>query len=235
MKNFTGELNKINFEIVVVGTSLGGLNALSVLLADLPATFPLPIVIVQHRHKNSNNMLLDYLRRQSSLRVTEAEDKEPILPGIVYLAPADYHLLIESPDDGEFSVQENYLITLANDSREAIHNRLSKIQNRGSPTFALSTEAPISYARPSIDALFESAADTFGEKTIGIILTGASGDGSQGLAKIKAEGGLTFVQEPDSAECRVMPAAAIATVEVDWILPLSKIAPCLVNLLTIKD
>ena len=144
-------------------------------------------------------------------------------------------MLIESPDGGEFSAQENYLITLANQPREHIHNPLSKIQNRGSPTFALSTEAPISYARPSIDALFESAADTFGEKTIGIILTGASGDGSQGLAKIKAEGGLTFVQEPDSAECRVMPAAAIATVEVDWILPLSKIAPCLVNLLTIKD
>ena len=77
MKNFTGELNKSDFEIVVVGTSLGGLNALSVLLADLPATFPLPIVIVQHRHKNSNNMLLDYLQRQSSLRVREAEDKEP--------------------------------------------------------------------------------------------------------------------------------------------------------------
>jgi two-component system chemotaxis response regulator CheB len=83
--------------------------------------------------------------------------------------------------------------------------------------------------------LFESAADAFGEKAIGIILTGANSDGSQGLAKIKAEGGLTFVEEPASALCRTMPASAIANVEVDWILPLSKIAPCLVKLLRIKN
>ena len=88
--------------------------------------------------------------------------------------------------------------------------------------------------RPSIDVLFESAADAFGKKVIGIILTGANSDGTEGLAKIKAEGGLTFVEEPASALCRTMPASAIANVEVDWILPLSNIAPCLVNLLTIK-
>jgi two-component system, chemotaxis family, protein-glutamate methylesterase/glutaminase len=89
---------------------------------------------------------------------------------------------------------------------------------------------PVCHARPSIDVLFESAADAFGEKAIGIILTGASADGTKGIAKIKSKGGLTLVQEPDSAECRIMPAAAIAAVAVDWILPLSKVAPCLVNL-----
>ncbi|HLO51190.1 MAG TPA: chemotaxis protein CheB [Kamptonema sp.] len=230
MKNSTGELNKINFEIVAIGTSLGGLNALTTLLADLPENFPLPIVIVQHRHKDSNNKLSYYLQQQSSLPVIEAEDKETIAPGRVYLAPADYHLLIESPCYSEFSVDESYFTGGA-----APVLTKAEIQNRGAPTFALSTEAPVSYARPSIDVLFESAADTFGEKVIGIILTGASADGSKGLAKIKAEGGLTFVQEPDSAQCRIMPASAIATVEVDWILPLSKIAPCLVKLLTIKD
>jgi len=233
--NSTGELNNKKFEIVVVGTSLGGLQALTVLLADLPQSFPLPVVIVQHRHKSSQNRLSDFLQQQSSLQITEAQDKEEIAPGRVYLAPADYHLLVESPWEGEFSLSDNYFTGWGSAAWEPIDNSKSPILNRVSPTFALSTEAPVCHARPSIDVLFESAADAFGEKVIGIILTGASSDGSQGLAKIKAEGGLTFVEEPASALCRTMPASAIANVEVDWILPLSKIAPCLVNLLTIKD
>ncbi|MEG4317553.1 MULTISPECIES: chemotaxis protein CheB [unclassified Microcoleus] len=233
-RNSTEELNKKDFEIVVVGTSLGGLEALTVLLADLPPSFPLPVVVVQHRHKSSGHSLTDFLQQQSSLPITEAQDKEPIAPGRVYLAPADYHLLIESPWEGNFSVDENYFTGWGSATGELIDNSKSPIRNRLYPTFALSTEAPVCHARPSIDVLFESAADAFGEKVIGIILTGASSDGSAGLAKIQSKGGLTFVEEPDSALCRTMPASAIANVEVDWILPLSKIAPCLVNLLTIK-
>ncbi len=232
---YTEKLNNKNFEIVVVGTSLGGLEALMVLLADLPQSFPLPVAIVQHRHKSSQDRLTDVLQQQSSLQITEAEDKEPIAPGRVYLAPADYHLLVESPCQREFSVDENYSTGSRSDAGEPIDNSQSPIRNRVSATFALSTEAPVCHARPSIDVLFESAADAFGEKVIGIILTGASSDGSQGLAKIKAEGGLTFVEEPATALCRTMPASAIANVEVDWILPLSKIAPFLVNLLKIKN
>ncbi|MEG4230647.1 chemotaxis protein CheB [Microcoleus sp. Pol11C3] len=231
----TAELNKKNFEIVVIGTSLGGLQALTVLLANLPKSFPLPVVIVQHRHKSSQDRLSDFLQQQSSLPITDAEDKEPIAPGRVYLAPADYHLLIESPREWEQSLSDNDFTKWGRIPVEPIYNSKSPIVCRASPTFALSTEAPVCYARPSIDVLFESAADAFGEKVIGIILTGANSDGTEGLAKIKAEGGLTFVEEPASALCRTMPASAIANVEVDWILPLSKIAPCLVNLLRIKD
>lgn len=233
--NYTAELNKKKFEIVVVGTSLGGLQALTVLLANLPQSFPLPVVIVQHRHKSSQDRLSDFLQQQSALQITEAEDKEPIAPGRVYLAPADYHLLIESPREWQQNVSENDFTSWERVALEPMHNSKSPIVCRGTPTFALSTEGPVCYARPSIDVLFESAADAFGEKVIGIILTGANSDGSEGLAKIKAEGGLTFVEEPASALCRTMPASAIANVEVDWILPLSKIAPCLVNLLRIKD
>lgn len=232
--NSTAKLNKKNFEIVVVGTSLGGLDALSVLLADLPSSFPLPVVIVQHRHKHSQNRLSDFLQQQSSLPITEAEDKEPIAPGRVYLAPADYHLLIEPPCQWYKSVPENYFTESQRATFEPIYNLKLPIVCRGNFSFALSTEAPVCYARPSIDVLFESAADAFGEKAIGIILTGANSDGTQGLGKIKAEGGLTLVQEPATSQCGIMPSAAIANVEVDWILPLSQIAPCLVNLLTIK-
>jgi len=182
------------FEIVVVGTSTGGLKALQILLAGLPEEFPLPVAIVQHRGKDSESGLCDFLRQSSILPVTEPEDKEPVLPGRVYLAPRDYHLLIE---------------------------------NR---SFALSTDWPVSYARPSIDVLFESAADEYEERAVGVILTGANQDGSRGLGKIKARGGVTLVQDPAFAACPEMPQAAIAQTEVDWILPLEEIAPRLEEL-----
>lgn len=182
------------YEIVVVGTSLGGLNALQVLLGGLPKNFRLPVAIVQHRHKQTDETLSAFLQRHCALPVTEAEDKEAILPGRVYLAPADYHLLVEAG------------------------------------RFALSTEAPVCYARPSINVLFESAADAYGCRAIGVILTGASNDGTQGLLRIKAHRGLAVVQEPTTAECSLMPKSAIAAVAVDWILPLSEITPLIINL-----
>jgi two-component system chemotaxis response regulator CheB len=83
------------YKIVVVGTSLGGLNALQVLLPSLPKSFPLPVAIVQHRHKDSKDSLSDFLQGYCPLPLTEAEDKEAIIPGRVYLAPPDYHLLVE--------------------------------------------------------------------------------------------------------------------------------------------
>jgi two-component system chemotaxis response regulator CheB len=182
------------YEIIVIGVSLGGLRALAVLLASLPSAFPLPIVVAQHRHADSDQSLTAFLQQYSALAIHEVEDKQEILPGCVYLAPPDYHLLVEAG------------------------------------SFALSTEAPVIHARPSIDVLFESAADSYGQRVIGVILTGASDDGARGLAKIKRGGGLTLVQEPASAESAVMPAAAIAASEVDQILPLEQITPFLVNL-----
>jgi two-component system, chemotaxis family, protein-glutamate methylesterase/glutaminase len=90
--------------------------------------------------------------------------------------------------------------------------------------------APAIAARPSIDVLFESAADVYAERVIGVILTGASEDGARGLARIKRGGGLAIVQSPDTAECGVMPQAALKAVQADWILPLSEIAPRLIDL-----
>ena len=179
------------FEMVVVGTSYGGLSALQILLPNLAADFPLPLVVVQHRGKDADDGLCEFLRKQSALPLSEPNDKEAILPGRVYLAPRDYHLLIE---------QES---------------------------FALSTEAPVSYARPSINVLFESAADVYQDRIIGVILTGANQDGARGLAKIKSYGGLAIVEDPESAASAAMPAAAIAAAHVDAILPITAIAPFL--------
>src|SRR5205085_11252260 len=93
----------------------------------------------------------------------------------------------------------------------------------GRGSFALSLEAKVCYARPAIDVLFESAAAAYGAGTIGIIMTGASRDGAQGLAAIKARGGLTVVQSPEGAEAATMPEAAIASTEVDRVLSLAEI------------
>jgi two-component system chemotaxis response regulator CheB len=175
------------FEIVVVGSSTGGLKALQTLLSRLPQDFPLPIVIVQHRGKDFESGLCEFLSKRSNVPITEPEDKEPVQPNRVYLAPRDYHLLI------------------ANQS------------------FALSTDPPVGFARPSVDVLFESVADEYQDRAIGVILTGANRDGAHGLAAIKSRSGVTMVEDPDSAACREMPDAAIAQTRPDWILPLEEI------------
>ncbi len=179
------------FEIVVVGTSIGGLNALQTLLSGLPDGFPVPVVIAQHRGKTSEIGLCDFLGRSSRIPISEPEDKEDILPGRAYLAPRDYHVLVENG------------------------------------SFALSTDPPVSFARPSIDMLFESAAYEYRERAIGVVLTGANRDGARGLTAIKLRGGVALVEDPASAACREMPDAAIAATEVDRILPLQDIASCL--------
>jgi two-component system chemotaxis response regulator CheB len=186
------------------------------MLSELPPDFPVPVAIVQHRHRNSDDTLRDFLQRQSALSVVEVEDKDLIAPGRVYLAPANYHLLVEAQNATYEATVTPKEIEMPGE-REFSH-------------FALSTDTPVCHARPSIDVLFESAADTYADRTIGVILTGASQDGTRGLGKIKACGGLSIAQEPKTAESPTMPSAAIASGAIDWILPLSEIAPFLVHL-----
>ena len=175
-------------QIVVIGTSSGGLEAMQVLLPGLGDRFPCPLVVAQHRGKETGSGLLDFMQKSCRMPIEEPEDKSPIEPGRVYLAPGDYHLLVEKGH------------------------------------FALSTDAPVWYARPSINVLFESAADAYAETTIGVILSGANGDGALGLAAIKARGGTTIVEEPSTAAYRVMPDAALSASVVDRVLPLVEIA-----------
>ena len=174
--------------IVVIGCSLGGYTALKTILGALPRDYPLPVAIVQHRGVDHVELLAPALQELTGLPVREAEDKEPIIPGCVYVAPADYHLLV---DVGRF---------------------------------ALSTDAKVLSARPSIDVLFESAADAYLDRVIAVVLTGASKDGTVGAQRVKQKGGIVVAQDPGSAECRVMPQSVVQSVAVDRILPLEAIA-----------
>jgi len=99
-------------------------------------------------------------------------------------------------------------------------------------TFSLSADARVNYSCPSIDVLFESASDVFEERLIGIVLTGANADGSQGLKTIKDRGGLTIVQNPDTAESPYMPKAALSVTHADHIVDLNDIAPLLIQIPT---
>jgi two-component system, chemotaxis family, protein-glutamate methylesterase/glutaminase len=174
--------------LVVVGTSLGGFAALKILLAGLPPRFSFPVLIVQHRGKWGGEKMAELLALESTLPVSEPEDKEPLVTGRVYLAPADYHLLVE----------KGWL--------------------------ALSTEGPVSHARPSVDVLFESAADAYGRGVVGVVLTGLNQDGASGCARIKRRGGVVLVQDPKTAESDQMPSAAIAAAPVDRISSLNELS-----------
>lgn len=176
------------YEAIVIGTSAGGLGALTLLLEQLPADYPLPLIVVQHRSKDERALLEEVLQPKCTIRIRQAEEKEIILPGNVYFAPADYHLLIEKDR-----------------------------------TFSLNCEPPVHYSRPSIDVLFESAADAYGPQLVGILLTGANKDGAAGIEMIRKQGGLTIAQDPETALYPYMPKAAIDTGKVQKILSLENI------------
>ena len=186
------------YELIVIGCSMGGMEALRTIFAALPKHFPVPIAVVQHRYRTSDEGLPAFLRRHTALQVVDTTDKEWIEPGTVYLAPANYHLLVQREQDrGELS---------------------------------LSVDEAVAHSRPSIDVLFESAADAYGSAVIGVVLTGANADGARGAKRIKNRGGFVLVQDPATAESPAMPQAAIDATRVDRILPLDRIGPFLVEL-----
>jgi len=185
----------MHYEAIVIGTSSGGMNALKFLFSALPIEFGIPIIIVQHISPRSENQWIKLLNNNSKLYLKEADEKEKIEHGKVYIAPPNYHLMIE--------------------------------QNK---TFSLTIDERVNYSRPSIDVLFESAAEAYKNKLIGVILTGSNSDGTKGIKRIKEYGGLTIAQDPETAESSYMPASAIAAIQPDYILSLENISGLLIKL-----
>lgn len=177
--------------LVVVGASWGGLAAVGSLLEGIPADAGFALAIAQHRRADSFGGLVPALQARCALPFEEAYDKQEIEAGRAYLAPADYHLLVEPG------------------------------------SFALSTEDRVKFSRPSIDVLFETAADAYGSAATGVILTGAGDDGAAGLARIKERGGTAIVQDPATAERPDLPAAALTLVQPDAVVPVEEIAALL--------
>lgn len=162
------------FKVVVVGGSAGSLEVILNMIRAIPARPNAVFIFIIHRKNDKDSNLESLFSYKTELPVREVEDKDPILPNHMYIAPPDYHLLIETEDN--FSL----------DSSEKIH-----------------------FSRPSIDVTFESVAEAFGPRVVGILLSGANADGAQGLLRIKQRGGLAIVQDPEDSEIGFMPQQAI--------------------------
>jgi two-component system, chemotaxis family, protein-glutamate methylesterase/glutaminase len=183
------------FDLIVMGASWGGMRALAMVLEALPEEFELPVLVAQHRPQAGGDEMLErVLSRSSKLSIVPAHDKEPLRPGTVFVAPPDYHLIVELGH------------------------------------LALSTDDAVQFARPSIDVLFESAADAYGARVVGVLLTGVNEDGAAGLARIAAAGGYTIAQNPETAERPEMPAAAVKRGAARKVLDLDRIGPFLAEL-----
>jgi two-component system chemotaxis response regulator CheB len=182
-------------EAVCIGTSAGGIEALSTVLPALPATLRVPVFIVIHLPRDRPSLFVDIFGPKCKVPVREAEDKEPVKPGTIYVAPPDYHLMLD----------------------------------RG-PFLVLSADEAVNYSRPSIDVLFEAAADVYGRSLMAVLLTGANEDGADGLAAVRAAGGMTVVQSPEEAFASSMPSAALQRGVADHVLTLGGVATLFADL-----
>lgn len=177
------------YDIVAIASSAGGINALSRVLGGIPAGFGVPVVVVQHLDPRHQTIIAEVLGRRAKLLVKLADQGERAKPGIIYIAPPNYHLLVGA--EGVMTLSDS----------ELVH-----------------------FLRPSADLLFESVAGTYGPRAIACVLTGTGNDGAMGVSAIKARGGTVIAEDPELAEFRGMPDAAVASGAVDFVLPLDEIA-----------
>lgn len=181
-------------DIIVVGASAGGVEALTKLVQDFPADIPAAIFIVLHLSPRSPSVLPSILSRAGKLPALHPKDGEEIQHGYIYVAPPDFHLIIKPG-----------YVHIARGPRENGH-------------------------RPAADTLFRTAARAYGQRVVGVVLSGTLDDGTAGLIAIKNQGGIAVVQNPEEALFSGMPRSAIENVAVDKVLLLSEITPNLVTL-----
>ena len=184
----------IGHDIIVIGTSAGGLKALSAVLSELPAGLAAAVFVVQHLAADRESYLPKLLADVTDIPVSSPVDDEVFSLGHVYVAAPDHHLLL---------------------SGDHVRVMRGPQENR---------------FRPSIDALFRSAARWHGSRVIGMVLTGYLDDGTVGLQTIKKRGGITVVQDPREAEYPSMPRIALRYVKVDHTVPIAEAGALLVRL-----
>lgn len=186
--------SSIKRDVVVIGASAGGVEALISLFKDLPADLPAAVAVVLHRHPLFNIHLAKVLGRGATLPLVEVREDGPFQQGTIYIAPSDAHLLLTQngvkPDRGP---KEHF-------------------------------------TRPAVDPLFRTAAEVFGQRTVGVLLTGGGDDGTRGLINIKAADGISIIQNPDEARASSMPRNALLYDHVDLVLPLQDMAQAIVAL-----
>ena len=186
-----------SFPVIAMAASVGGLNALSVILGGLPADFPAAIAIVMHLSPDHKSILAEILNRRTHLKVKQAQTGDRLCHSMAFVAPPNHHL----------SVASNGRLKLSSSVAQKIH-----------------------YARPSAEPLFASVANVYQRHAIAVVLTGGDGDGSFGVQIIKEKGGRVIAQDRPTSQDFSMPETSIKTGDVDFVLPLDKIAAKLIEL-----
>ena len=180
-------------DVVVIGVSTGGPQALKRLIPQLPQDFPVPIAMVMHMPVGYTEMYAAKLNEMSRLEVREAADRDEIKPGRAFLAPAGRHLKFAKNLSGEIVTQ-------------------------------LDAKPFNTLHRPSVDVLFQSAAEVFGNRVLGVVMTGMGSDGKEGAAWIKSQGGLVFTEAESSCVVYGMPSAVMEAGLSDRSIALEDIA-----------
>ncbi len=189
----------VRHDIIVIGASMGGVDALPRVIGSLPADLPASVFVVMHISAQGPGLLPTLIQRVASLSVAHAVDGDTVRKGHVYVAPPDHHLQLSGTR-----------VRVSRGPRENFH-------------------------RPSIDALFRTAAECYGPRVVGVVLTGNLDDGTAGLHAVKSRGGIAIVQDPKDAVVPAMPQSALRNVKVNHCVPLAKIGPLLIRLATTHD
>jgi two-component system, chemotaxis family, CheB/CheR fusion protein len=188
------KVNRTPGHLVVVGSSAGGIEALSVLVGSLKPNFGAPIVLAQHLDPSRQSYLPTILERKTSLPIVLVSDREELENGKIYVVPSNRHVMIK---DGSVHVERDH-------------------GNR---------------PRPSVDLLLSSAAQSYGEGVIAVILTGTGSDGAAGAVEVKNSGGLVIIQNPETAAYPFMPQALPPTA-VDYVVDLERVGSLLTDITT---
>lgn len=189
-----------NDKIVAIGTSTGGPRALQEIITKLPGNLPCGVLIVQHMPPGFTKSLADRLNSIASLTVKEAENNDVIQPGVVFIAPGDYHMTIEN--------------------------------NSNKKIIKLNQSPPLGGHRPAVDPMFESVAKVYGDKVVGVILTGMGHDGSKGMQVIKQHRGYNIAEDQSTAVVFGMPKSAIEMGVIDKVAPINTIAAEIIKSVT---
>jgi two-component system chemotaxis response regulator CheB len=178
-------------EVLAIGVSTGGPNALAALLPSLPADLSIPVLIVQHMPALFTEMLASRLAQRSVLPIGEGVSGRRVEPGHVYLAPGDYHMIVE----------------------------------RRGATIVLRTnqDGPENFCRPSVDVLFRSVADVYGDGALSVVMTGMGQDGLEGCRRLREAGGSIVVQDEATSVVWGMPGYVARAGLADAILPLDRL------------
>lgn len=213
VRKYTG---KGIIDVVAIGTSTGGPPALQILLPKFPREISFGLLIVQHMPHGFTGPLAKRLDTISRIHVKEADEGDKIEPGLALIAPSGLHMTVKR----EQSPHSPQRIRVS--AEAARRGKGSKVAVRGK--VKLDVEPSNTLHKPSVDLLFQSVAKSYGNRSLGVILTGMGSDGLKGMQAIKHESGITLAQDEGTSVIFGMPRAAIEKGVVDKVMPITSMA-----------